>query len=65
MRNTRNLLSEKVYSPTLDAALVVLATVLIVTLVYAPNAWAGAKFKTLYKFTRWQGRRFARCWADL
>ena len=28
----------------------VLATVLIVTLVYAPNAWAGAKFKTLYKF---------------
>jgi uncharacterized repeat protein (TIGR03803 family) len=50
MRNTRNLLSEKVYSPTLDAALVVLATVLIVTLVYAPNAWAGAKFKTLYKF---------------
>jgi uncharacterized repeat protein (TIGR03803 family) len=50
MRNTRNLLPEKASSPTLDAALVVLATVLIVTLVYAPNAWAGAKFKTLYKF---------------
>ena len=52
MRNTRNLLPEKASSPTLDAALVVLATVLIVTLVYAPNAWAGAKFKTLHKFTR-------------
>ena len=50
MQNTRNLLPEKASSPTLDAALVVLATILIVTLVYAPNAWAGAKFKTLYKF---------------
>ena len=50
MRNTRNLPPEKASSPTLGAALVVLATVLIVTLVYAPNAWAGAKFETLYKF---------------
>jgi uncharacterized repeat protein (TIGR03803 family) len=50
MRNTRNLLPERVSSPTPNAALLVLAMILIVIPVYAPDAWAGARFKTLHKF---------------